>query len=88
MTLPLYESAAKAHAAWQQAEAAYAWSSTDFHEHARARRYTSDWVPAGAYDLAKKAQVAYTLKLDAKRKAALFEKIAKAPFCPPQRQAS
>lgn len=88
MSTILYESAANAHQAWKKAEARYIWSSTDFHEHARVRNYTSDWVPAAAYDLAKKAQAAYALRQDAARKAALYEKISRFPFCPPIRQAA
>ena len=80
--IPHYKSTKLAYEVWRNAEAAYTWSSNDYHLAARKTNYQAEWVRPAAYDLSVKQAKSLLAKAEYERKKRLFERINKVRFEP------
>ena len=80
--IPHYKSTKLAYEVWRNAEAAYTWSSNDYHLAARKTNYQAEWVRPAAYDLSVKQAKSLLAKAEYERKRKLFERLNKMRFEP------
>jgi len=80
--IPHYNATRLAYEAWKKAEAAYTWTSNDYHLAGRKSGYQADWCKPAAYDLSVKQAKSYVAKAEYERKKRLFERINKVRFEP------